>query len=306
VRSLATFLERFAVTVAAVAWAGHFRPGRSRRAAHTRALVGGGLGLAAVAVGLFGAPLTFLRARGRRSRVRATLVTAVGMASAVVVAEEIARRAASEPIGGELDARAAAVARSGRVVALTFDDGPSREFTPAVLDVLRRERVTATFFVVGECALAEPDLFQSIVDSGHEIGCHTMSHASLVGLDEGAFAEEVDRGCALLATMSGRPIRRLRPPFGNWDDLTRHRLAERSLDMSMWTVDPQDYLHEADDIVAIVARRARPSGVVLLHDGQGDRTATVEALPRLITALRRRGFRFVTLDDLGRSARAYG
>ncbi|MCU1428681.1 MAG: peptidoglycan-N-acetylglucosamine deacetylase [Actinomycetia bacterium] len=263
VGNLAGFAERLVVAFVVLAWAEHLRLGHDRGWARVRAVA-----------------------------------SAAGF-SAVVAREHMARHRPPATFSDDLGRRATAVARAGRVVALTFDDGPSPEHTPGVLETLARAHVPATFFLVGECVLAHPDEFRAILDAGHEIGSHTMSHASLVGLDDETFAAEVDGSCSLLREMSGRPVRRFRPPYGNCDGTTRRRLADRSLETVMWTVDPQDYLADGPArIVSHVARKTRPGAIVLLHDAQGDRSATVAALPQLICALRRRGFTFVTLDDL--------
>jgi peptidoglycan/xylan/chitin deacetylase (PgdA/CDA1 family) len=290
--SLAACLERGAIGFAALAWAEHAGGHRSRRAAYQRAVVGGTLLVGALAASV----VAVVRAagwHGHGARPRAAGgAGALAALGAVVAARRMGAGHPDEP-----ERRARAAARVGRVVALTFDDGPGRH-TPAVLQSLDAAGVPATFFVVGDRVRAHLETFRATVAGGHEVGSHSMTHTSLVGLPEEDFVAEVDASRALLEDLSGRPVRRLRPPYGNFDEVTRERLAARSLDMSMWTLDVQDYLtSDPAEIARRVARRARPGAIVLLHDGD-DQGPTAEAVPQLIQRLEARGFRFDTMDGL--------
>ena len=180
----------------------------------------------------------------------------------------------------------------GRVVALTFDDGPDPTWTPQVLDVLASRGVTATFFMVGRSAAAHPDLVRRVAAAGHAIGGHTWDHADLTRTRD--FDGQVDRANDLLASLTGRPVTCVRPPYGASNASVVQRLADRGLTTALWSVDPQDFRRPG---AATIAQRAlaglRPGAVILIHDGGGDRSQTVAALPQIIDGVRAAGYRIV-------------
>lgn len=179
------------------------------------------------------------------------------------------------------------------VVALTFDDGPDR-WTPQILEVLRRYDAPATFFQVGRLASGQEDLVRSIVGAGHGIGNLTWNHVDLPRTSN--WAREVDDTTRLLADMSGRAIGCLRPPFGAIDRASAARIRQRGLTPVLWDVDSKDYTTPGADVIAQrVLRATRPGSIILLHDGGGDRSQTVAALPRIIEGVRARGLRPVVL-----------
>jgi peptidoglycan/xylan/chitin deacetylase (PgdA/CDA1 family) len=183
---------------------------------------------------------------------------------------------------------------SPKTFALTFDDGPNASFTPLVLSVLARAHVLATFFEIGREAQALPDLTRAVVQAGNFVGNHTFSHPYLTGLDPGTFGFQVDRTTQILQGITGRAPRCLRPPYGATNGSIVARLAARGIQQQMWTVDPSDYkLPPPDAIVANVLANAHPGGVVILHDGGGDRSRTVAALPMIIDGLRATGYTLV-------------
>ncbi|GHG07540.1 polysaccharide deacetylase [Amycolatopsis bullii] len=171
-------------------------------------------------------------------------------------------------------------------VALTFDDGPYPETTPALLAALGGTR--ATFFLWGEHAEAHPALVRAIAAAGHEIGNHTWTHPRLTTLDRPARDEEVRRTQDLLAELTGtRPVL-FRPPYGDTGPAVAETVAAQGLTEVLWTVDTRDWAGcSADEIVA-AAGQAQPGGVVLMHEG---RPATLDAVPRILAALTERGLR---------------
>lgn len=198
-------------------------------------------------------------------------------------------------------ARTPVVHRGGgrrRLIALTFDDGPSAH-TEALLDVLERHRVPATFFVLGERVDAHPRAMERLLRSGMAIGNHTRSHPLLPRLGRRAQQAEIDAGAgAIVAAGAGLP-RLFRPPYGAQDATTAALLARRGGLSVLWSVDSEDYTRPgAARIADRVVAAAHPGAIVLLHDGGGDRTQTVEAVRRIIPRLRRAGYRFVTVPQL--------
>jgi peptidoglycan/xylan/chitin deacetylase (PgdA/CDA1 family) len=171
-------------------------------------------------------------------------------------------------------------------VALTFDDGPYPETTPALLAALGEVR--ATFFLWGEHAAAHPALVRAIAGAGHVLGNHTWTHPRLTGLDAGTRDQEVRRTQDLLAELTGtRPVL-FRPPYGDTDAAVVETITGHGLTEVLWSVDTRDWDGAATDEIVSAAAQAEPGGVVLMHEG---RPATVEAVPRILAGLAARGLR---------------
>ncbi len=198
-------------------------------------------------------------------------------------------------------------------VALTFDDGPDKQWTPQILDVLKREGVPATFFVIGENALAEPDLVRRIVAEGHDIGNHTFTHPNLAEVP-GLLADvELNAAQRLIESLTGRSMRLFRAPyFGDAEPtipaevepiVRARKLGYLAVGLR---VDGQDWARPGvDAIVRNVVEGIEDDDpetrgqVVLLHDSGGDRAQTVAALPQIIHQLKAKHFQFVTVAQLG-------
>ena len=189
-----------------------------------------------------------------------------------------------------------------REVALTFDDGPSVPYTGQVLDILAKNHIHATFFLCGANAERYPDLVRRIKAEGHEIGNHTYSHPWLYMMDRQKIADEIDHTQIVLQKISGLRPRLFRPPFGvRWFSLWP-LLRERGLTMVMWSMRGYDGRLGASGIADTTLRQLQPGGIILLHDGfethapaEVDRSATVRALPAIISGIRRAGYAFVPI-----------
>jgi len=178
----------------------------------------------------------------------------------------------------------------GAVVYLTFDDGPHVEYTPQVLDVLARHGARATFFVVGRLVRAYPDLIERIAAEGHTLANHTWNHEDLAGLSRPAFDETVGRTQAILGDLA-TPC--LRPPYGSVDAFTREWAAAHGLSLLTWDGSPQDWRRPpAAEIADYIVEHVRAGIVILLHDGGGDRSQTVQGLDMALERLADRGFRY--------------
>lgn len=185
-----------------------------------------------------------------------------------------------------------------REVALTFDDGPG-PYTLRILAVLRREHVHATFFEIGREVSQYPAVTKRLAESAEVIGDHTENHPHLSALAPVGQRDEIV-GAARAITHAGAPAPDLfRPPYGSFSPTTLSILrAEKQL-MVLWTVDTSDYaLPGVKRIIYIALSGARPGAIILLHDGGGDRSETVAALPRIIERLRQRGYQLVTVPHL--------
>jgi peptidoglycan/xylan/chitin deacetylase (PgdA/CDA1 family) len=180
-----------------------------------------------------------------------------------------------------------------KVVVLTFDDGPS-SYTPQVLNILDREGIKATFFVCGSSAAGNEAILQRMRDGGHHIANHTWSHTHLSKVSRETMVRELTRTTEVIGYS---PF--MRPPGGFFNDEVTQVAADLGMIVTMWDVDTRDWeTRTVDSIMANVRAQTRPGAVILLHDGGGDRSATVAALPQMINWLRSQGYGFTTLKEL--------
>jgi peptidoglycan-N-acetylglucosamine deacetylase len=187
---------------------------------------------------------------------------------------------------------------AGRELALTFDDGPSL-YTEEILDTLIDRRAPATFFPVGLAIEEHPETIRREARDGFAIGDHTVHHPRMPDLPPAEQEAEL-LGQAADLQRSGAPAPHLfRPPFGVYDEATTALLRRKGMLMVLWTVETDDYeLPGPEAIAQRVLEAVHPGAIVLFHDGGGDRSETVAALPQIIEELRRRGYRLVTVPEL--------
>ncbi len=192
---------------------------------------------------------------------------------------------------------------SGRTVALTFDDGPGRS-TAAILGVLARYRVPATFFNVGVNVAAWPGVVREETRHGYAMGDHTWNHPDLDRLSAAQQASQIDRMSAELRAVTGVLPCAFRPPYGDYDAVTLRLAQQRRMGVWLWSVDPQDWMADGSGSsywVSRIVRLAEQEGgklrhpIVLMHDSTAGNPATVAALPAIIQFFRSHGYRFVTL-----------
>lgn len=198
------------------------------------------------------------------------------------------RRAEAAPARAGVADPAGAEPGRGRVVFLTFDDGPDPRWTPQVLAVLARYHATATFFEVGSEVRDHPDVAAAVRAAGQSVGNHTAHHAHLTALP----------GAALLAEVRGgpQPSTCLRPPYGEVDARVRLVAARFGLKVVLWDVETDDWAKPGvDSIVRHLLHDVRPGSTVIMHDGGGDRSETVAALRTALPVLAARGYRFAAV-----------
>jgi len=190
-------------------------------------------------------------------------------------------------------------------VALTFDDGPNPPYTQQVLDILRAHNAKATFFVEGEAAAAYPDLVRQESELGMAVGSHSYAHLEDLVLEgSDGFQADLKRAEVVLESIVGYRPRLYRAPYGRTSEAMLRGLYRAGYVSIGWDIDSEDWRDvPPDQIVQNVLSEAHPGGIVLLHDGGiggGDpnRTATVEALPRILDGLRQWGYEPVTVPDL--------
>jgi peptidoglycan-N-acetylglucosamine deacetylase len=185
-----------------------------------------------------------------------------------------------------------------RVVALTFDDGPS-PYTPGIVRELVRMHAPATFFIVGQQLRYFAAGLRDEVRNGFVIGDHTENHPPLNLMGAAAQYAQIDQAASRIRGL-GAPFPRLfRPPYGIYDANTFSILRRLRMLMVMWSVDPRDWLRPGTrTIVRRVLAGVRPGAIVEMHDGGGDRGQTAAALPAIIVGLRRRHYDLVTVPQL--------
>jgi peptidoglycan-N-acetylglucosamine deacetylase len=185
-----------------------------------------------------------------------------------------------------------------RAIALTFDDGPS-PYTESIVSILVRMHVPATFFVVGQQLDYFSDGLRDEVRHGFVIGDHTENHAWLIRLGAAGQYAQIDTDAMRLERL-GAPFPELfRPPYGAYDARTLTALRRLRMLMVMWSIDPGDWRRPGTRaIVDNVIENAKPGAIVIMHDGGGDRSQTVAALPAIVNGLRRRHYRLVTVPQL--------
>jgi peptidoglycan-N-acetylglucosamine deacetylase len=186
----------------------------------------------------------------------------------------------------------------GKDVALTFDDGPG-PYTPQIIDVLEREHVPATFFVVGQEIHDFGTSTEREIHDGFVIGDHTENHPMLAHLSAHDQHEQLFEQAARIELLGGHKPRLFRPPYGSFNTTTFHLLHQMKMLMVLWSADTDDYRQPGvETIVTRALEGAKPGAIILMHDAGGNREQTVAALPQVIHALRARGFQLVTVPRL--------
>lgn len=178
-------------------------------------------------------------------------------------------------------------------IALTFDDGPSPTYTPMLLDGLKKRKIKATFFLIGESAKAYPEIVERMQAEGHLIGNHTYHHCELTALSTEKGLEEIQQTSRVIEKITGQPVRYVRPPYGEWSDALEDRL---SMIPVLWSVDSLDWTTEnVSEIVDRVVTKTRENDMILMHDCY---ESSVKAAFQIIDLLQEKGYRFVLAEEL--------
>ncbi|WP_198156167.1 polysaccharide deacetylase family protein [Paenibacillus sp. D9] len=192
----------------------------------------------------------------------------------------------------------AKVAKGTRAVALTFDDGPDGRTTPAILDILKKNDIKATFFVVGTQVKQYPDVTARIVKEGHALGNHTYHHADLAKTGRTKTLQEIAYNDTLIERATGIIPSLFRPPYGSTSPLLKQLLRDSGRSMELWNVDTRDWAGTSVAAMrANVNRNVKPGSVILMHSF-GSKLHTAELLPLIIKDLKNKGYVFVTVDEL--------
>ncbi|MEH1850347.1 MAG: polysaccharide deacetylase family protein [Nostoc sp.] len=185
-----------------------------------------------------------------------------------------------------------------KVIALTFDDGPWPASTSQVLDILKQNQIKGTFFLIGQNVKNYPSLVKREIAEGHVIGNHTWHHWYQF-LNPQAAAYEIDHTADLIYQVTGVKTNLFRPPGGIMHNGVAAYARNSKYAIVLWSSDSVDYSRPAvPKLINNVFRRAKPGGIVLMHDGGGNRSKTVQALPEIIANFRKQGYSFVTIPEL--------
>ncbi len=188
-------------------------------------------------------------------------------------------------------------------VFLTFDDGPSKIYTPDILDILKKARIKASFFVCGKNLECYPEIGKRIAKEGHLIGNHTYSHSKLLAIT-GLWAEEIKKTSEVIRELTGVEPVFFRPPWGKTTPWLEKKLKGYGLKMVMWDIDAEDWKQPKARIIARdILSKIFSGAVILLHDGHEtylkfSRRETVLSLPLIIRHLQKNGYQFETVDKL--------
>lgn len=193
-----------------------------------------------------------------------------------------------------------------KVVALTFDDGPWDTTTDQILDILKENGAKATFYTIGQQVPSHADQIKRMAAEGHEIATHTWDHAegsgkgvSLDLMSTAERQEEVQKGLDIIKEISGKDASiYFRAPGGNFNESTATDLKGLIDGEIGWNIDTEDWRCPGASVIAERIKSVQPGGVVLMHDGGGDRSQTVQGLREAITYLKNQGYEFVTISEL--------
>lgn len=189
-------------------------------------------------------------------------------------------------------------AKGEKTVALTFDDGPDAKYTPAILDILQKYNVKATFFLVGTQVKKYPEIVQRIVDEGHRIGNHTFDHKDLTKLSKVQIREEIAQNDELIRGAVGFTPELVRAPYGAVDDRIKQIVKENGRKLVGWNVDTEDWAgRSVTRMRNNVKANTKDGSIILMHSFGGKNIAnTVKLLPLVIHDLKKRGFVFVLVE----------
>ncbi|MCC5646076.1 polysaccharide deacetylase family protein [Nostoc sp. CHAB 5824] len=187
-----------------------------------------------------------------------------------------------------------------KVIALTFDDGPSPKNTAQILEILKKNNIKATFFMVGQMVKYFPQVAKQVAADGHVIGNHTWHHWYFQ-MDGATVSSEIDRTADIIYKTTGEKTTLFRPPGGFLNNGLAQYAKNEKYAVMMWSEQSGDAERRSPQVpmlVKNVLKQAKPGAIVLMHDGGGNRSKSVKALPEMIAGLKTQGYRFVTIPEL--------
>jgi len=193
------------------------------------------------------------------------------------------------------------VAATEKVVALTFDDGPTKTATARIIDLLARDNIKATFFLTGEGIEQNPDGARSLIAAGHQIANHSYSHQRMVFLSYQTVVDEIEKTNQQIRAAGFEGEIYFRPPYGKKLFVLPWYLQQQGITTITWDVEP-----EKDDAIAADSKamaqyaleQVKPGSIILLHVMFDSRQASMDAVPLIVRGLKEKGYTFVTVDEL--------
>ena len=182
-------------------------------------------------------------------------------------------------------------------IAMTFDDGPSAENTPRLLEMLKQRNIKATFFLIGQNVAANPAIVKQILADGNEVGNHTWTHPQLSKLSDDKVTAEITKTQEAIKDASGYTPTILRPPYGAITPRQRTWISSQfGLNVILWSVDPFDWKRPGASVITQrILSQVRPGAIILSHDIHKQ---TVDAMPATLDGLIAKGYKFVTVSQL--------
>jgi len=198
----------------------------------------------------------------------------------------------SEAISDE-NSEAKALDPTKKYVALTFDDGPHKDMTPRILDILKKYNAKATFYVLGNRVSYYPDVVKRAYEEGHEIGNHTWTHPDLTNLSKEELLKEIDTTSNEIAKVTGKAPTTIRPPYGAFNDALKQYL---NMPIITWSVDTLDWKHRNKEKITQTVQNMTTNGsIILMHDIH---ESSADALEDILVNLTQQGYHFVTVSEL--------
>jgi peptidoglycan/xylan/chitin deacetylase (PgdA/CDA1 family) len=185
----------------------------------------------------------------------------------------------------------------GPYIAMTFDDGPSAQLTPRLLDILKERNIKATFFVVGRNVAEYPDIVRRMASEGHEIANHSWSHQAFTQLGAEGLRKQIENTNDVIVKVTGKRPSLMRPPYGaTSSNLNKRMTEEYGLKIILWSVDPLDWKYRnSNRVYNHIVQNTQPGSIVLTHDIHA---TTVAAMPSTLDALLAKSYKFVTVSEL--------
>lgn len=190
------------------------------------------------------------------------------------------------------------VETSQKTVALTFDDGPSREKTNEILQILREENVRATFYVMGAEIEKNPGELEKIVAEGHEIGNHSFNHERMILVSPSFVKSEIERTDELIRKAGWTNEITFRPPFGKKLFTLPFYLSKNDRKTITWDVEPETFVQKSEDLIKHTLDNTKNGSIILLHVMYSNRNESMKSVRPIIKGLREKGFEFKTVSEL--------
>lgn len=188
-----------------------------------------------------------------------------------------------------------------KLVALTFDDGPSKNI-PELLPLLKKYNVKATFFLIGSDIQKHPGVAKELADAGHQLGNHTYSHERMIFKSPAFIRDEIEKTDRLIREAGYKGEIDVRPPNGKKLVGLPYYLSKHDRDTITWSLEPDSYYTSATDKVEYVRKNIEPGSIILLHPWYSESAEELKAVEGILQSLTEKGYKFVTVNELQESA----